>query len=289
MSEVAENVVTDQSANADAEAVPGSEAESAPAGEIVAKPVTPEEKAKNQERFDKLTRERYQALSRAEQTERQLQEARAELERLKGQAKPQQVAPAKFPTLAEYGYDEEKHAEAVQSYLKTQTPSTLDEDALIEKAVRKLSEKQTAETRQQTWKQREADFAKSKPDFVERVYRQPAEGGPRITDSMLEVILESDLGPAVAYHLAENVEVSEAIARLPPMAQARELGRIEARLEAAAKAPPPPPVSQAPPPVSGIQAAEGIAAKPAWNDPKLSFEDFKKQREAYMAKSTRFK
>lgn len=260
----AESVATETTANTEVEAELPSGAESAPAGETVenvATPVTPEQKAKNQERIDNLTRDRYQALSRAEQAERRAKDLEDRLAKLESSAKPQQVAPAKFPTLEEHGYDEAKYIDAVQSYFQAQQPSTLDEDTLVQRAIEKMNERQTVQTREQTWKQRESEFAKSKPDFVEKVYRQPSEGGPRITESMLEVILESEMGPEVAYHLAENVEVSEAIARMSPVAQAREIGRIEARLEAKAKAPPPPPVSKAPPPVKAIEPGEAVLTK----------------------------
>ncbi len=260
MSTPAENVVIDTAANADATAQPSDDAAPAAAGDPVATPETPEEKARVQERINQLTRERYEARARAENESRERQRLQQELERLRSEAKPQQVAPAKLPTLEEHGYDEGKYAEALLAHLRGQQ-QTPDIKAAIAEVLAEQRQQEQQQARGNTWRQREADFIKSKPDFVEKVYRQPSEGGPTITESMMEVIAESDVGPALAYHLAENPEVSAQIARLSPIAQARELGRIEARLEApkaqpAAK----PPVSQAPPPAPTVAVADSPRA-----------------------------
>jgi len=98
------------------------------------------------------------------------------------------------------------------------------------------------------WSSKEAEFIKSKPDYVEKV--QNARTLP-ISTEVQEALRESEFGPQVAYHLVENPEVARAILQLSPSAQLREIGRIEARLEAA-KAKPAPAVSQAPPPPYGF-------------------------------------
>jgi hypothetical protein len=69
---------------------------------------------------------------------------------------------------------------------------------------------------------------------------------------------ESELGPQIAYHLVENPEKAAAIMQLPFKEQLKEIGRIEARLEAT-KTPAKPAVSQAPPPVGKVEADDAPA------------------------------
>ena len=73
---------------------------------------------------------------------------------------------------------------------------------------------------------------------------------PQFSDELLEDIADLDDSPSVVYYLANNLRIADEIARLPPRAAARELGRIEARLAAekeklaaakVSKAPEPPP------------------------------------------------
>jgi hypothetical protein len=215
-------------------------------------------KDKVQERIDQLTREKYDHARRADQREYELERVNAEIAALKQQlsskSETTQVAP-EFPTLEQYGYDEGKHQAALVAHV-TQLAEKFGE-AAAEKKLNAYLATVKAEKASETWTSKESEFKKSKPDYADKVYRHPRDGGPFITDSMVQLLRESDVGPQIAYHLAENVEASAAIARLPPLAQAREFGRIEARLEAA-KAQPKPAVSQAPPPPSKVDADDAV-------------------------------
>lgn len=51
-----------------------------------------------------------------------------------------------------------------------------------------------------------------------------------ITDAMAEAIRSADNGPDIAYHLGSNPKEAERIAKLSPLLQAKEIGRIEAKL-----------------------------------------------------------
>jgi hypothetical protein len=120
---------------------------------------------------------------------------------------------------------------------------------------------------------------KSKPDYAEKVIEGGKRGDWKCTPEMAQVIKESELGTALAYHLAENPDKSAAIAQLPPLAQARELGRIEARIQAE-KANPKPPVSQAPPPVNKVEAADAKVDK---SPSEMSDTEFAKWRKKQIA------
>ena len=72
---------------------------------------------------------------------------------------------------------------------------------------------------------------------------------------MLRAISESEHGPAVAYHLGKNPDLSRRWASLDPVSLFKELGRLEATLSAPAVVPQPKPVTQAPAPITPVQQA----------------------------------
>lgn len=240
-------------------------AESAPASPEPAVP----ERDKVQERFDKLTREKYEAL-RAADTERyereRLQERLRELE-----TKPDPVVPDDLPTLEAHGYDESKYRAAMAVWSRAQARKEAQDVLKQEREEAKRAERTT------TWQKKQADFIKSKPDYVEKVQRNihlP------ITNDMREAIVDSDMGPEVAYYLADNPDRAIAISQMSGFAAAREIGRIEARLEAD-KAKPAPAVSKAPAPVPTIEASEpSIAVKPdsPESDEKWNADEWAKRR-----------
>lgn len=155
-------------------------------------------------------------------------------------------------TLADFEYDEGKY----QSYLFSEAQKHAVEAAKRE--LRAEQDRSAAERRVSTFRQRVTEFAKTVEDY-ESVVNDPS---LPITAAMAEVIQDSDDGPALAYHLGKNPEVAARIAQLPPHAAARELGRLEARLEAEReRAKEKPVVSKAPPPAPKIDGADPGAVK----------------------------
>lgn len=215
-------------------------AESAPASPEPAAP----ERDKVQERFDKITREKYEAL-RAADTER-YQRERLEERIRQLETKPDPVVPDELPTLEAYEFDEAKYRTALAAYYKA------DAEKTVEQALTRREQQAKQQERESAFQTRQAAFIASKPDYADKVLNNRA---LPITNDMAQVIRDSEIGPQVAYYLAENVDKAIAIAALSPLAQAREIGRIEARLEAI-KAAPPPAVSKAPPPPPRIEATE---------------------------------
>lgn len=208
-------------------------AESAPA-----KVEAPEDRV--QKRIDKLTKEKYAALSERDRLRWELEQARSQ------PAKTEQVAP-ELPTLEGAGFDESKYQTAQGEYLKALAR------AEAERIIADRDAKQSAAAKQTEFQKRQAEFIKSKPDYAEKVLENDS---LPISMPMAEVIRRSDMGPQVAYYLAEHTETAEALASLQdPVDIAREIGRIEARLEAQ-KAAPVPKVSAAPPPPAKIEATD---------------------------------
>jgi hypothetical protein len=239
----------------------------------------PDTRDKVQERFDKLTREKYEGLSRAERAEYRAQLAEQRLADLEARAKTEQVAPVdEYPTLESVGFDEAAHRKAVDAYYASRTGTTAEEAAKrVIAAEREAEQQRQSET---AWQRKQAEFIKSKPDYSEKVLAGAQRGEWACSADMAQAIRRSDIGPEISYYLASNPEKSVAIAQMHPEDQKLEIGRIAGRLDAA-RTPPPPPVSKAPPPVGKIDAGEA-AQKKAWNDPTASQAEFNRERERYL-------
>ena len=86
-----------------------------------------------------------------------------------------------------------------------------------------------------------------------------------ITTVMAQSIQASDVGPEVAYYLGANPKEAERISRLGPILQAKEIGKIEAKVAAA---PPVQRTTSAPSPISPVSARS--SGSPAYDttDPR---------------------
>jgi hypothetical protein len=93
-----------------------------------------------------------------------------------------------------------------------------------------------------------AEEARAKYDDFEQVAYNPQ---LRITSVMAETIKASDVGPDLAYWLGSNPKEADRISRLSPLLQAREIGKIEAKL---GSEPPARKTSSAPAPITPVTA-----------------------------------
>lgn len=98
-------------------------------------------------------------------------------------------------------------------------------------------------------------------DFEEVVYNPKL----RITNAMAEAIQSSDTGPDLAYWLGSNPKEAERIANLSPLMQAKEIGRIEAKLS---DNPPVKKTTSAPTPISPVTARSSGSPSHDTTDPR---------------------
>jgi len=128
-------------------------------------------------------------------------------------------------------------------------------DAYVEALAAQKAEQLLAQREQQ--KQQSAllesyhdreEKAREKYDDFEQVAYNP---NLPITDVMAQTIQASDIGPEVAYHLGANPKEAERIARLSPILQAKEIGKLEEKLSSN---PPVKKTSNAPSPISPLTA-----------------------------------
>ena len=194
-----------------------------------------------QRRIQELVSERNEARRILDEERRRVDQLVELMAQRQEQPKVEPQAP---PTLEAAGYDEAKYQAAVIEYAKAEARKEAQE------ALRADREQTQVKTRQQTFKAKEAEYAATVEDYADVVYDRNVP----ISQTMAELIAESDLGPQLAYHLAKNRDVASAIYGLPPVQAAREIGRIEAKL-ATPKAEPRP-VTQTPPPPPQIRATE---------------------------------
>lgn len=90
--------------------------------------------------------------------------------------------------------------------------------------------------------------AREKYDDFEQVAYNP---NLPITSVMAQTIQASDVGPEVAYYLGANPKEADRISRLSPFLQAKEIGKLEAKLIAE---PPTKKTSTAPAPIAPVTA-----------------------------------
>lgn len=164
-------------------------------------------------------------------------------------AKPADVTPTQAiadspPTLAEFQYDQSKWAKAHGEWSK----------AIAKQEVRQELEAQRQQQSQvdlfTQYNDRVDIFRKDHSDFDIVLANPKLPTLDRIASAM---VISSDEGAAITYHLAKNPEEATRIARLPPYQQALAIGRLENQV----KAPKPAPVVQtAPAQTKPVLAAE---------------------------------
>ncbi|MGX9958530.1 hypothetical protein ACW0US_07090 [Xanthomonas euvesicatoria] len=201
-------------------------------------------------RIDELTREKYEALRRAEAAERRAQE-------LEQQRQPQAASkdPAQSdsrPTLEQFNYDQDAYLEALTDWRVNQKLSERDSQQQAQQKQRQEQE------RQREFQARLASFEAENPGKWGAAAKAPI----NFTEPMLEVIASSEVGPHIAVYLSENLDRADEISRMTPYAQAAALGRIEAAMSAPVTAPvrqpTPKTVTKAPPPVTTLSGSPAV-------------------------------
>ena len=138
-------------------------------------------------------------------------------------------------------------------------------DALAERKAAELVAQREAEAERmatlEAYQDREEE-ARTKYDDFEQVAYNPK---LPITETMAQTIQASEIGPDVIYHLGSNPKEADRIARLSPLLQAREIGKIEARL---ASSPPAKKTSTAPAPIAPVTARASSAPAYDTTDPR---------------------
>lgn len=164
---------------------------------------TPEEKKFTQAELDAMIGKRLAREQRKWEREQQAKQA---------EAQARQSVPKDIPPVDQF--------ESPEAYAEALAAKKAEE--LI--AQREL-QKQRAQI-EEAYADREEE-ARTKYDDFEQVAYNPK---LTVTDVMAETIKASDIGPDIAYWLGSNPKEADRISRLSPLLQAREIGKIEAKI-----------------------------------------------------------
>ena len=138
-------------------------------------------------------------------------------------------------------------------------------EALAERKAEDLLARREAERQQQSMLEQYHDreeATRDKYDDFDQVAYNP---NLPVTEYMAQSIQASDVGPDVLYWLGTNPKEADRIARLPPLLQAKEIGKIEVSLSSN---PPVRKTSTAPAPINPVTARASGAPSYDTTDPR---------------------
>lgn len=271
--EPTESDTEEAEASEETEEAPETDADEADGDGDDAEKDKPKKKSGAQRRKEQAERAKAEAAEARREAEFWRKQALEGASEKKPEAKPEAasaVEPVGKPNLEDY----ETHAE----YVEALTDWKIDqrEKAREEKAQRsqlEAEQKKTVEThleRVESFKKQAHDYDDVLAEIDDLIF-PPA---------VIDAISSSDLGPQVAYELAKNREEAERIAKLPPGAAYKAIGRLEAKIEARAsdsKPIEPKKITQAPKPIEPVGSKGGRVEK-SIDDPSLSQAEYERIR-----------
>lgn len=162
---------------------------------------------------------------------------------------------SKFDNYSDYQVAQDKYTEDLTDWKIKQSDS--------EKSATQQREAALNDYKKQTdsFFSKVSEFSKNKEtsdmnEIVEELKQYPFSTG------LDQLVIYSEFGPQVAYELGKNIKELDRINALGPVAQAREIGKIEARIEARLSKPKETKkVSSAPDPISTVKGKGTIAKK----------------------------
>ena len=232
----------------------------------------PKANPKLERRFSEITKQREQARQEAQREREQREALEARLAALEKQTAPQVQKVDEEPQPSQFN-DAFEYAKALAEYTA---------DKRIEEMKRQEADARQAQERQkviETWASKVQAAKATLPDFDDIV----ASSDVVVNDDIRDAILESDVGPQILYHLAENDDVAKKIAGLSAKQALREIGKLEARFEAKETAPEAKPVvrSKAPAPIQPLRGSSSadvpLSTNGEWHG---TFQAWKEARKA---------
>ncbi len=199
-----------------------------------------------QKRIDRAVRQKYEAEARAKMLEERL--ARLEQQ----QYRPPAPKDDGEPTIDKFENFDQYVAAKAEYIAKKQIEATLSE-----REKRQMAEYEAAERRKtaDSWHKRLVQATAEMPDFEDVL----SSSDVPMTEPMQQLIMESEVGPKLAYYLATHPEEAQKIVGMPPIRMVAALGRIEERLESAPVKKP----TSAPPPLKPVGGRASAKKSPA--------------------------
>ena len=145
-----------------------------------------------------------------------------------------------------------------------ESPEAYAEALAYSKAEELIARREAAKQQSQvleSYHEREEEARSKYEDFEQVAYNPKL----TITNVMAETIQSSDVGPDLAYWLGTNPKEADRISRMSPLSQAKEIGKIEAKL---ASDPPVKRSTSAPAPISPVTARSSGSPALDTTDPR---------------------
>lgn len=232
----------------------GNEGQSEPQAEE--KATTEERKAnpKLEKRFSELTKQREQLRKEAEEERAKRQDLEKRIADLEKANSPTQTFADEEPQPHQFS-DAYEYAKALSEWTAEQAVQKVKRE---EEQARLAAER---EAQAQAWAKRQDAIKAEIPDYEDMI----ASSDVVVSDQVRDAILDSDVGPRILYHLAENPDFAEKLATFSTVKALREIGKLEAQFEKQAETPksePSKPVvtkSKAPAPINPLKATSAAA------------------------------
>jgi hypothetical protein len=207
---------------------------------------TGKQNPKLEKRFSEITKQREAAREEAKREREARESLEAKVAELERRSQPQQ----RVETLDEEPKPEQfndafEYARALAEYSA--------EQALKNRDRVELEKKYQAEHDKliEVWNDRLEATKKELPDYQDMIESSDV----MVSDQVRDALLESDAGPRILYHLAENPDYAEKLSKMTVISALREIGKLEARFE---KTETKPVVrSKAPAPINPLRATGG--------------------------------
>ncbi len=234
-------------------------------------------KSKGDKRFDKLTREKSELEREKDLWKKQALEGKAPTDdKAKTDTKKDTEGKAK-PKADDY--------DTHDAYVEALTDWKLDERlAKQEREAKDTEERKRITKLDEDWK-KQKDAARDHYDDFDDVINNEEILVPNI---VADTFLNSPIGAHIAYWWGSHPEKVEELIKLSPVALAREMGKIEDRIERQLEAAKEKETikstdaqkKEKPAPITPLKGKGNVQSAPDLDDPKIDFKDYEKQRTA---------
>jgi len=217
--------------------------QSEPKAESEATATEEKKNPKLEKRFSDITKQREEARAEAKREREARESLETRLRELESRAQPKAPEAAEEPKPEQFS-DMYEYAKALTDYRV--------EQRLQEEKVRESQAKAEAERQKviNTWADRVKAAKSEMPDFEDMV----GSADVVVSNEVRDAIFESEVGPRILYHLAENPEIAEKLQGMTVTGALRAIGKLEAQFEKT-DAKPVVGRSKAPAPINPIKSA----------------------------------
>tara|TARA_R110000822_G_scaffold4816_2_gene20510 strand:- start:50 stop:970 length:921 start_codon:yes stop_codon:yes gene_type:complete len=173
-------------------------------------------------RFEKITKQREEAREEARKEREARESLEAKVKELESRSQPQKAESTEEPRPEQFT-DMYEYAKALTDYKVDQRLG--EEKQKVEQAKAEAQRQQVINT----WAKRVESAKAEMPDFEAMV----GSADVVVSNEVRDAIFESDVGPQVLYHLAENPDIAEKLQGMTVTSALRTIGKLEAQFEKA--------------------------------------------------------